>query len=400
MIVAPVKIPELTDCVNNFEEAKTIILANLSTNTVELPEGTNHKTFDILKKYYPKIINKKILDKSLYPLDCKLIRDLFFKFNAKDINNFGEKLKAVEKAHGKEFLENIFEEARGEKGVGLTQKLSSLQAEINCAYQLASFGTLEKSIDVKGCDFIFQYDGEKWCIQIKRKNNEFHNLDLIADAISSELYIKRNDNLRNFTRVRFDGEDMPDRMRSRIIEFIHNKIFRDMFIKCGVFSKDSFEDYENSLEFMDISIKVTGNDQWMGYLFEYNNKQTNIEFEIKHDQYQSYSLKNPVFCPNEENLQIDKLTKLLGSIMKDAEDKFTGCLIGNKAVFIQLDVSPQNETNYNNKLIDMKKFIEGKQYEFPIVILHFSWFKQFKPILNKAAENSIFNKICETDDGD
>jgi len=280
MIVAPVKIPDLTETVDKFEEAKKIILANLFNIPAELPEGTNHKSFEILTRYYPKIINKKILDRSPYPLDCKFISDLFFKFEAKVINESGDKLKAIEKAHGKDFLDNIFEEARGAKGVELTQKLSSLQAEIDCAYLLAPFGgILKKLTNVKGCDFVFQYDDEKWCIQIKRKNNEFHSLCLIADAISSELYIRDNNILRKFTQVSFDGEDIPDRLRSGIVDFIHSDLFVDMFKKSSVFRKDSFEFHENSFQFKNISIKVTGSEQWIECIFKLEDKQTNIEFK-------------------------------------------------------------------------------------------------------------------------
>ena len=399
MIVAPVKIPELTESVNTFEEAKTIILENLFSIPAKLPEGTNHKSFEILTKYYPTIINRKILDRSPYPLDCKFIRNLFFKFEAKDINEFGKKLEAIENAHGKDFLENIFEEARGETGVELTQKLSSLQAEINCAYLLTPFGTLKKLIDVKGCDFIFQNVDKKWCIQIKRKNNEFHNLCLIADAISSELYIRDNNILRKFTRVSFEGEDIPYRLRSGIIDFIHSDLFMDMLNKCSGYSKESIKYHEDSFQFKNILIKVMGYENWMEYIFKYKDKQTNINFLKKHDKFQHYGLKNPGFYPDEENLQIDKLINSLENIIKEAKAKFEDCLTGNPALFIQLDVSPQNETNLNNKLIEIKNIIEEKQYEFPIVILPFSWFGRFRPILNRAAENSIFNQICQRERG-
>ncbi len=279
MIVEPVTIPELSETVSSFEEAKNIILGHLSIKKTELPPGSDSDLYKVLTKYYSKIINDKILKESPYPIDCKLIRDLFFKFDAKNINEFGDKLKAIEKAHGKVLLCNIFEEARGQKGIELTQKLSSLQAEIYCAYLLASLGTLKKLIDGNGCDFIFQYNGEKWCIQVKRKNNEFHNLCLIADAVSSELYIRDNNILREFTRVRFDGEAITYHLRRDIVKFIHSDLFANTFNECVKFSEGSFKFYEIEYLFNDISIKVIGNEQKTEFIFKHEDKQTNIEFK-------------------------------------------------------------------------------------------------------------------------
>jgi len=70
---------------------------------------------------------------------------------------------------------------------------------------------------------------KKWCIQVKRKNNEFHNLCLIADAVSSELYIRDNNILREFTRVRFDGEAITYHLRRDIVKFIHSDLFANTF---------------------------------------------------------------------------------------------------------------------------------------------------------------------------
>jgi len=81
--------------------------------------------------------------------------------------------------------------------------------------------------------------------------------------------------------------------------------------------------------------------------------------------------------------------------LKDAKDKFLGCSIKKKALFIRLDISPQNENNFKDRINIMKNFIGEKQYNFPILILPFSWCGKFKPILNKTAGKSIFYQICQ-----
>lgn len=406
MIVKPVIIPKLSKTVSSFEEAKNIILENLSKKETELPQGADSDLYKVFKKYYSKIINKKILKKSPYPLDCKLIRDLFFKFEAKDINEFGDKLKAIEKAHGKDFLDNIFEEARGEKGVELTQKLSSLQAEINCAYLLAPFGTLKKLIDVKGCDFIFQYDDERWCIQVKRKNDEYFNLCLIANAISSELFIENNNVIRKFNGVVFEGENIDKDFRKEIVTFFHSSTFIESLISCEKYSAENHEFYYHEIKCpiqsnygteSGMKVNICGNEKWVSFIFEFKDKKTKIEFKKSNriNNFQHYGLKNPMFHPEEENLKIDKLNNLLGDIFVIAQQKFRSPLINKKALFIQLDISPQNEENFKSCVHLIKNLMEEKIYPIPCLIFPSTRFEKFKPIINQAAEDSSLGRMIQ-----
>ena len=404
------KTPSNSSLVENLSEAKENALQNLDMKRERLPESIEEEAFCYFKKYFSETI-KGTIKKDNYPLDCSLFREIYQM--SEQINRRGYALKKIEERFGESFSQNLIEELKGKYGVEFSIKMHSLASELSFAFLLSKLPgscSLQK-IKKKG-DLLFRCDDDEWYIEVERVFDEDFSLRWIEEALYGSLFLKKNKILRRFNKVFLEGEGVNHSFRNKAIEFIHDDMLRIILQIMKDCKERGFEDLSGEMKKYDIkngkqqsilNIRISGSNNEIEILLSLDEagetKKRNLKIQMKQEKespdFHSI-LYNNVYWENVEYLHREKLYGKLAEKCKAIKKQvFSNNAANNKAGLIQLDIHPKHESNFKREESreELKRFLEQEIKEIPCIIFSLSMFKQFGPILNNVAENSIFNQL-------
>lgn len=342
----------------------------------------------------------------------------------KQINKMGNSFKKIEEKFGEDFLYDTLQEIIGQTGIEFIKRFNALQSEIYFALLLNKFPgkcslkkmKYNKKHSNKKVDILFRYNKDEWYIEVKRVFDEDCNLFWIEEVLYGSLFLKRNEILREFNNVSLKGERIDDYFRNKIIEFIHNETLTISLQNVKICKEKSFEDIslkmtkfyiEKGIPESYLEIIMNGcNNIKITFILdrteEREKKRFTIEMKENKEFPKYYSIRcNNTYWEGETYLNIVKLCDKLSQKCKKIKEKFNGInKKKKKAGLIHLDIHPKNEGSFIKAKQEIKNTIEREIPDIPCIIFPYvtlspSIFGRLAPILNKAAENSIFNQLVK-----
>ncbi len=405
-------IPSNSFIIENLSQAKENILQNLNMEKEKLPKSIQEEQFSYFRKYFGETI-KKTIKKDNYPLDCFLFREIYQM--GKQINKLGDKLKKIEEKFGESFLQNLIEELKGKHGVEFSIKLHSLAPELSFAFLLSKLPgscSLQKIKEKGKGDLLFRCDDDKWYIEIKRAFDEDFSLYWIEEALYGSLFLKKNAVLKRLNKVFLEGEGVNHSFRNKAIEFIHDDMLRIILQIMKDCKERGFKDLSwemkkyvinNGKQQSIMNIRISGYNNVIEILLSLDEagetEKRNLKIRMKQEKNSPhiYSISyNNVYWVDKKYLIKEKLYGKLAKKCKEIKKQVdSNNAADNKAGLIQLDIHPKHEAQFISETFreELKHFLDQEIRETPCIIFPTSLFEQFDPILNKAAENSIFNQL-------
>lgn len=372
------------------------------------------EAFNYIRKYYKPIV-KDVIRKDKYPLDCFLFREIYQM--DKRINDRGDSLKKIKEKFGEEFLYKLRNELKGEKGIEFSEKLYSLQTELDCALLLSKItGDISIKKIKKFADLLLKYNNDKWYIQVKKSFDEI-DIFLIVETLRGSLFLKKNKILRNYNKVHIEWEHIDKLFRNKIIDFIHNDLiniilevttnckqkgFKDFTLKM---TKDIIEN-EKRKGIMDISVDGDDKNIRISFCFNLARKKIKGIFKLemqKDERFKYYSIPYlRTYWLDVKNLNKEGLNKKIKILKSKCEEIMKQLNNINrklkKAGFIQLDINYEFEGSFKAWERELKSILDNKFPDMPCIIFPCFTifpivFERATPILNQAAENSIFSQL-------
>ena len=386
-MIAPVKIPSDSELVNDFNEAKTIICRNLSLKNP--PHEISSNNYSYFKKYYSELIRQAIRADD-YPLDCRLIREVYL-LNSQ-IDNRGKQLGKIEKKFGEEYLNTLMHEWPNIYGSNLSRGLYVMASECLCAELISKIPEVHSINKItNNGDLQFFIKDQEWHIEVKRAFDEYTNLRLVADAIAGALFLKENRIFRELDYIKLGGEEINDSFLNKVIKFIHDNNFRNVLNSSCKTKKGDFKGivYEMERDFFEQNnqvLRFSDDDLEVGI-------RRKVELTIHTGCNASIFLK---FKVRKIKLHRDKLLEKIKWKINSIKKKFDPINHINQAGFIELDLYPYIEDEVGEFRPYIKQFLEKNIYNIPCIIFLNGWFLGGEPIImNKVAEDLSFSRMIK-----
>jgi hypothetical protein len=355
----------------------------------------------VIKKYMEEIFKQWITgEKIKNPMTIFLIRQL----HSGKLDKLEQKLKNLQEKIGEESLNSISDELKDEKGneVEVIKKLKSLQGEIIAFNNLP----VTEHNNLKKCKEVGDWENDHAIISVKTILDLDLNYQLIEETIKGMAFVKENDILRRYNKIRFkEGINLDDNFRTNVINFLENLFLNILYIiDLGLNSQDEIEvktvKYFHKKDIQTGNIEVTVNGYIEGRskkIVEFNFQEYRTgESKLKH----IFSIKMEVNVKNDSTFLINyntnsyfegcaidwdvlkkKITHHLVKIDKNKDNKKR--IIG----WINISIHPKHECYFLENKERVSEFLKiikcDRKYE-----LYFCFNPQFGFNLKKSI---IFN---------